>query len=649
MDFVKEFRLAIQAAPLLSVWAWVGLFYYLNRYTRREYFTKWTLGWLFYAFWVTVGTISQDPASSLYVLGQACVGLSGVFLLWGSLLFLGVTVQLSLFGLFMLFVVVWTLFGQKQAYPDLVLQAPVFSLLAVGSLFTAVSFFNRRQKKPFVAPGMLALGFFLWGLYLGWYPFLRLQAPSNMGYYLESVLQVFVAVSMIVLVLEDARHADEQLRAEIGVVRSENEALQSRVLTTEEKCRNLYSQVRLTEGVQKAYEELRRTQQVVVQQERLRALGQMASGVAHDINNALCPITCYPDMVIANEATLSESSRRYLQNINKASKDIASIVERMREFYRRRSDSEHLMEVDINQVVGEVIDLTRPRWRDLPQRQGISISVETALESGLPPLLSDASEIREALTNLVFNSVDALPKGGTITIRTSSGCRPPSEENSVSGYYFQIEVQDNGVGMDEKVRKRCLEPFFSTKAQRGGTGLGLAMVYGVMQRHQGAIEIESAPGEGTNIRLIFPFQKGSAAAAQSADAPPVARSLRILCIDDEPIIGQILTDCLSSLNHDVTACVGGKDGVDAFRNAFRQGRPFDVVITDLGMPEMDGHQVARAIKAESLGTPVIMMTGWGNIMTDEGERAPEVDAVIPKPPKVMELNSLLLRMVASCQ
>ena len=646
MDFMREFPPTALMVPLLSVWAWVGLFYYLNRYTRRDYFTKWTIGWLFYALWMTSSFIVRDATSVILVLNQACIGLSGVFLIWGSLQFLGVTVRPLLFGLLMLILVAWTFVSQRLASSELIIQSPGFILL--GSLFTAVSFFHRRKRKPFVASGMLSLGFFLWGLYLGSHPFVHKHGPYDVGFFVASVLQLFIAVSMIVLVLEDARHADEQLRAEIDAVRSENEVLQSKVLTTEEKCRDLYSQVRLTEGVQKAYEELRRTQQVVVQQERLRALGQMASGVAHDINNALCPITCYPDMVLGNEFALTESSRRYLQNINKAAQDIASIVERLREFYRRRSDSEQLMEVDINKVVKEVVELTRPRWRDLPQRDGISIVVDTRLEPGLPPLLSDASELREALTNLVFNSVDALPQGGTITIKTSSGCRPPADENTVSGFYFQIEVLDDGVGMDEQTRKRCLEPFFSTKAQRGGTGLGLAMVYGTMQRHQGAIEIDTVPGAGTSIRLIFPIQKVVSETKSTAVAPPpAARSLRILCIDDELIIGQILTDYLSSLSHSVTATVGGKDGLDSFRNAALQNQPFDIVITDLGMPDMDGHEVARAIKTESPKTPVLMMTGWGNIMTDEGEHAPEVDAVIAKPPNVKELNALLLKLAAT--
>ena len=152
--------------------------------------------------------------------------------------------------------------------------------------------------------------------------------------------------------------------------------MQVKIITTEEQCRNLYDQVRITDGLQKAYEELRRTQQVVVQQERLRALGQMASGVAHDVNNALSPVVAYSELLLTTLPDLPEASRKYLEIIKRSGEDIAQIVARMREFYRRRSDSEPLAQVDINQTVHEVIELTRPRWRDISQRDGISIQVQ---------------------------------------------------------------------------------------------------------------------------------------------------------------------------------------------------------------------------------------------------------------------------------
>jgi signal transduction histidine kinase/ActR/RegA family two-component response regulator len=501
---------------------------------------------------------------------------------------------------------------------------------------------------PFVGAGMLSLGFMLWGGYLASYPFsLEYPGLSSTAFFVASVLQLFIAVSMIVLVLEEARYHAERVVEEIAAVRSEKEALQVKILTAEEQCRSLYDRVRLTEGLQEAYEELRRTQQVVVQQERLRALGQMASGIAHDINNALSPIVAYSELLVTTQTDLSEDARHYLQIIHQAGEDIAHIVTRMREFYRRHSDSEPLTKVDLNQIVEEVIVLTRPRWRDVAQRYGVSINVQPELESGLPPLLSDASDLREALTNLIFNSVDAMPSGGTIKLVTRSVNGPASPEGKAGERQLQIEVRDDGFGMDEKTRLHCLEPFFTTKAQRGGTGLGLAMVYGMMQRHGGTIDIESSPSKGTSIRLTFPLSESVSQTAVGVvpDGKP-KRSLNILCIDDQPQILQLLGDCLPSFGHRVTIAANGEKGLELFRSAKLKDKPYEMVITDLGLPDVDGHQVARTIKTESPGTPVIMMTGWGKMMKENREVPTNVDALVDKPPNLQRLNDLFVQLTS---
>ena len=643
---------------LLSVWLLVGLFYYLNRYTRRDYFTVWTAAWLFYALWLTLSLRvqqaapgSEDPTSVAFMLKQWCVSISAVFLLWGSLRLLGLPVRQTLFGLFMLFLLVWTFVSPQVLNKNtLQIQLPVFILLGLGSVFAGVCFYRLRKKMPFVGAGMLSVGFLLWGLYLASFPFTQIQKYKELysaGFFVAAVLQLFIAVSMIVLVLEEVRYNNEQVLAEIAAVRSEKEALQVKILTTEEQCRSLYDQVRLTGGLQEAYDELRKTQHIVVQQERLRALGQMASGVAHDVNNALSPIVAYSQLLLNTLPDLPETPRQYLETISKSGEDIAQIVARMREFYRRRSDTEPLLPVNINQVIEEVIELTRPRWRDLPQREGISIQIRRELESHPPFLLSDPTELREALINLVFNAVDALPQGGAITFVTRSLKGPAPEGCAASERRLQVEVRDNGVGMDEKIRQHCLEPFFSTKAQRGGTGLGLAMVYGMMQRHEGTIEIDSTPGRGTCVRLTFPIhEKALQTTTNATPQTDQSRALYILCIDDEPQIRQLLSDCLTHFNHRVTVASTGRHGTELFRAAMLRNQPYEVVITDLGMPDVDGHQVARTIKAESPDTPVIMMTGWGTTMKQDRETAPEVDAVVSKPPHVQELNDLLLRITA---
>ncbi len=651
----EQYVRAALVVSLSSVWLLVGLFYYINRYTRRDYFTMWTAAWLFYALWLTLSLqlnpkASHAPGSLPFMLKHFCVAISAVFLLWGSLRFLKLPVRQTLIGLFMLFLMAWTLVGPQVGAEGLQLELPVFILLGSGSVFAGVCFFRVRQKMPFVGAGMLSLGFLLWGVFLASFPLSQefgkqYENLHSASYFVAAVLQLFIAVSMIVLVLEEVRYKSEQMLAEVTQIRSEKEALQAKVLSTEEQYRNLYSQVLHTEGKQKAYDELRQAQQALVRQERLRALGEMSSGVAHDINNLLSPVLGYSELLLDHLPDLPEKPRRYLTNINKAAQDIAQIVARMREFYRSRSNQEQLAPVEINQVIEDVIELTRPRWRDLPQREGISIQLRTELTAQLPPLMSDASELREAITNLVFNAVDALPLGGTITIATgfavNAGNAPKPDERQL-----KVEVRDDGTGMSEETRLRCLEPFFSTKAQRGGSGLGLAMVYGMMQRHEGSIEVESTLGKGTCARLIFPIRETTTRAAQPTVADPKKTGgLRVLCIDDEPNVRELVVDCLGGV-HQIETAPTGKLGLQMFRSGLKARQPYDVVITDLGMPEVDGHQVAREIKADSPKTPIIMLTGWGTMMKQDGETTGHADAIIGKPPSMKELNELILRLNA---
>ena len=650
--FPQEYLRAALMVSLLSVWVLVGLFFYLNRYTRREYFTIWTAAWLFYALWLTLGLRAEGaaPGSLVFTLRECCVSISAVFLLWGSLRFLGLPVRQTSFGIFMVFLAVWTMVTPEVTTNILQIQLPIFILLGLSSLFAGHCFFRLRRQKAFVGAGLLSLGFLLWGVYLATYPLTEQYKESlySAGFFVAAVLQLFIAVSMIVLVLEEVRLNAEQVRAEIAAVRREKEALQVKVLTAEEECQSLYDQVRLTEGTQKAYDELRRTQQAVVQQERLRALGQMASGIAHDINNAMSPVTAYSELLLLTVPDLAMEPRKQLQRIGQAAQDVTQIVARMREFYRRDQDPGELARISVNQAIQDVIELTRPRWRDQAQRQGRSIRIEFHLEPKAPLLLCNAAELREALTNILFNAVDALPDGGVITFATRSVTRPASEGGATSAQDLQVEVRDDGVGMEEKVRQHCLEPFFSTKTQRGGTGLGLAMVYGMVQRHKGGIEIESAPGQGTSLRLTFPICEQAVLPPRlEPPAVPSSHSLRILCIDDEPGVREILHDCLEHEHHKVSVAPGGREGVEMFRSSLRGGQPFEVVITDLGMPDMDGYHVARAIKAAAPRTPILMLTGWGTMIKADGEATPEVDAVLSKPPRMGELNRLLQRLAGN--
>jgi CheY-like chemotaxis protein len=288
--------------------------------------------------------------------------------------------------------------------------------------------------------------------------------------------------------------------------------------------------------------------------------------------------------------------------------------------------------VDLNKLVRQVVDLTRARWSDMVQQRGAAIDVRLELGAHLPPICAVESQVRDALVNLVFNAVDAMPAGGPLTLR--SGVAAGS-----GGQIVQLEVIDEGVGMDEDTRRRCLEPFFTTKGTRG-TGLGLAMVYGVAQRHNANLEIESEPGKGTVVRLSFAAADESPAIASGSHRPPVG-SMRILLIDDDPLLLKSLRDTLESEGHDVTVASSGQAGINAFVESHAAGVPFPLVITDLGMPHVDGRKVAATVKASVPKTVVIMLTGWGRRLVAEGDLPPGVDQVLSKPPKLIEIRAAL--------
>jgi PAS domain S-box-containing protein len=405
-------------------------------------------------------------------------------------------------------------------------------------------------------------------------------------------------------------------------------------------------QAQLHLALQEAYDDLRHTQRAVMQQERLLALGQMASGIAHDINNAISPVTLYTDSLLESEAGLSARGRGQLEIIQRAVDDVARTVARMREFYRPREPQLMLQPVNLNSLAQQVVDLTRARWSDMAQQRGIVIEVRTDLAPDLPEIMGADNELREALINLIFNAVDAMPLGGPLTLRTRVARAGWCEaDDSSEGRFVQIEVIDAGVGMDGETRRRCLEPFFSTKGERG-TGLGLAMVYGAVQRHSGDLEIESAVGKGTIMRLSFaiPSTPASAAAVWSAMSP--VATLRVLVVDDDPLVLKSLRDTLESDGHEVTTADGGQAGIDAFLAANRQGNPFPVVITDLGMPYVDGRKVSSAVKLAVPGTIVFLLTGWGQRLVAEGDVPAHVDRVLSKPPKLRELREAFARSVS---
>jgi PAS domain S-box-containing protein len=360
-------------------------------------------------------------------------------------------------------------------------------------------------------------------------------------------------------------------------------------------------------------------QERLIRGEKLRALGELAAGVAHDFNNNLGIIlgrTQLLQMKVSDPEVISG-----LEVIRQAAMDGGQTVRRIQQYTRVREELQHEV-LHLPSVAAEVIEITKGKWKNEAERRGVKIEIR--IEANEPaPIRGTRAEIREALTNLIFNAVDALPMGGSVVIRARA-----------AGPDSVLEVEDNGVGMAEQVKSRMFEPFFTTKGL-SGNGLGLSMVYGIVSRHRGSIEVESKEQVGTVVRMRFPSvdpTKGDLAGPMRHPAPFQAR---VLVVDDEIDLVAVMRDTLRREGHEVVTATGGNDGIERFRAG-----KFDAVLTDLGMPDVSGWEVARIVRTE--GGPRIVLglvTGWGATVSDEVMVAHGIDFVISKPFEVAVLAS----------
>ena len=415
---------------------------------------------------------------------------------------------------------------------------------------------------------------------------------------------------------------------------------------------------------------LRDTQQQVIQHERMSALGSMAAGLAHDFNNSLSLILGCSELLMKDlrETPYRTCADEYLGPVMTAAQDAAKMFGRLREFYRPADHEQEFRPVDINQLAEQSVALTRPRWHGQALGDGLTVDVRTCLAADLPPLLADAAELREMLTNLIFNAVDALPQGGTITLRTraespakvqaarrkkaarANRAGDDTRQNDSGEGAFGLgavilEVADTGMGMDEETRRRCLEPFFTTKG-RQGTGLGLAMVYGTMQRHGGSIELQSAPGKGTTFILRLPVPTTDADAARTPVPRESPRPRRILVVDDQPVFVNILRQYLTTDCHTVETALDGREALEKFRARADGHEPFDLVIADKAMPHLSGERLAAKVKALAPQTRMILLTGMSIPGKEEAVDAAAVDLTLLKPVTHAALRASVSRVMA---
>jgi len=371
-------------------------------------------------------------------------------------------------------------------------------------------------------------------------------------------------------------------------------------------------------------QEQERIRQQYSQIEKMSALGELASGVAHDFNNTLAGILGRAQLLLETDDPVKIESG--LRIIIKTAKDGAKTVKRIQDFARQRRDHDFQL-VDVGQLLLDVGEITRPRWKDCAEAANTYIHLETFSEPSLL-VMGDESELREVLVNLVFNAVDAMPGGGTLRMSAKA-----------TGDTVELSVRDNGTGMTEETRVRVFDPFFTTK-DKLGMGLGLAVSYGIIRRHDATVDVESQLGVGTTFRIRLPIPANTVAPESAISFVRKQKSTqagqaKILVVDDEECVRDLLRDILEKEGCETVVAEGGRDALYLFENG-----KFDAVFTDIGMPDMNGWELSRALRERDSKIPVAIITGWGEVVGSHEQQAAQVDWVLTKPfdiPEIVEM------------
>ena len=400
--------------------------------------------------------------------------------------------------------------------------------------------------------------------------------------------------------------------------------------------KNIEASVRQAQLAEQHVEELSRyiTEQERIREqyaqiEKLSALGELASGVAHDFNNTLAGILGRAQLLLMR--TQDPEVVRSLRIIVKSAQDGAHTVKRIQDFARQRRDKNFEL-IAIDQLLLEIIEMTRPRWKNSAEANNVQIKFESRISTNAY-IMGDESELREVLVNMIFNAVDAMPEGGLIALAAEDA------NGSVA-----ISISDTGTGMSEEVRSRIFDPFFTTKG-KAGLGLGLAVSYGIITRHEGVIDVESEVGRGTTFRITLPkvaadvlaLQEAKVASEQPApiQMPPRTRRLRILVVDDEAPLREIIGEMLQNEGHEVRLAESGPQALELF-----DAESFDAVFTDIGMPGMSGWELARSIRARNMHIPMAVITGWGNAVAANEQSEAGVNWVVTKPFTAARISEL---------
>ena len=365
------------------------------------------------------------------------------------------------------------------------------------------------------------------------------------------------------------------------------------------------------------------------QRHRMEALGRMAMGVAHDLNNLLSALLGHTELLqkrfdqLERKDAQAGDLRESLDTIEQVAVDGAALVEKIQRYSRHESQS-NFETLDLAALIEGCLTLTRPYWYNEPRRRGIAIELKRSLQA-VPPVRGAATDLREVFVNLILNAVQAMPDGGRLTLRTGY-----DEERGV-----RAVVEDSGSGMSTKVREHIFEPLFTTKGERG-SGMGLAVSYGIVQEHEGKIQVDSSLGEGTRFTLFFPaVEDPETQAEETEDSVPTSRPARVLVVDDEKRVRTVLHKLLRLKGHTVEQATSGAEAL-----ALTETGSFDIVFTDYGMPAMNGRQLARALRRRVPFLPIVLLTGDTDL-----DAAGDVDRVMSKPFTLDQLETAIQELL----
>ncbi|MGC8829532.1 MAG: ATP-binding protein [Verrucomicrobiia bacterium] len=672
-----------------SVWVLIGIFFYLNYYTRRRYFTIWATGWLFYSIWLVLSYYIQDRGENnlLLMLRLWCVSATASLFFWGSARFLGHHLNQRLVGLFILFLFVWSFVGAYFLDDYWQVRIPIYSLICIASLRISWCFFAYRRHHPYIGAGLLAFGFFLWGISNILYPIMqRINDVHSVSYIISAVVQLFIAVSMIVLVLEEGRTIRSRILTQVFEKQDETNFLKKSIKATEERYRILFEQaaeaIIITDvenleiidlnkaaekildvqsvedarkyflnefcyvdeqqssllksgdewvkylcsqrplylkqksggivavevdcsavrfGEKNAYQffireltERARLEQQLRQAEKLAALGQMISGVAHELNNPLSVVKGYLEVILKSH-DLSPQTRADLEKVAKESDRAINLVKNFLTFAQKRALKRD--PININEIIKDVMDLRKFTTKIA------KVEVKYDLLPALPITLADPEQIKQVVVILVNNALQAMEK-----------CPPPHRLNlrtSLVDNMIRVEVQDNGPGVPPHLEERIFEPFFTTKEVGAGTGLGLSIAHSIIAEHKGKI-YHRRPSEGGacfvfEIPVVAPeVSQGTVSEQTAPELKPASYPASVLVVDDEPAVEDMIAEILQLIGYTPFKC---NSAIEAL--AILEQKDFDVILSDIRMPGMDGKQFYERLKVQKpkYAERVIFLTG----------------------------------------